>query len=92
MIEFQEIEHWRFHPDSFQVRFRAWDGDREILCKVERRGLDINCGKPSGDRGRLEAARKNAQKIKLMAERRIKTGKFEEDGSILIRHEDWQFV
>lgn len=86
-IEFPDLEIW----DEINgiVSFPADEEDRRISCAISREALQDNFG---GDTiSPLHAFRGNRHTIQNKAKQLILMGRFEPDGSILIRSSDFRF-
>ncbi len=92
MINFGTNETWAWHPDTEEARFTALvdDGNREIQCRVTRECIADHCGNPSGPEACFTAAKKAFDPITDQVMHYIGVGRFEPDGSILLRTDDWR--
>jgi hypothetical protein len=88
-LRFGNGERW--YPANRSVLFDASlaNADGWITCAISSDALRDRFGATSGEQGDLIAAfRRNRQAIEKTAEELIKAGRYEADGSILIRRED----
>ncbi|MCH7905662.1 MAG: DUF1488 family protein [Armatimonadetes bacterium] len=92
MIHYGTNETWAWHPDTEEVRFTVWDDDsnREIECRVTRECIADHCGNPSGPDACFTAAKEHFDAITDQVGYYIGLGRFEPDGSILLRTNDWR--
>ena len=91
MIHYGTNETWAWHPDTEEARFTVLDDDsnRKIECRVTRECIADHCGNPSGPDACFTAAKENFDPITDLVGHYIGGGRFEPDGSILLRTDDW---
>ena len=94
MIHYGTNETWRWHPDTEEVRFTVLDdiSNRKIKCRVTRECIADHCGNPSGSDACFTAAKEHFDVITDQVGRYIGLGRFEPDGSILLRTNDWRLT
>ncbi len=92
MIHYGTNETWRWHPAIEEARFTVLDDDRnrEIECRVTRECIEDHCGNPSGPDACFTAAKEHFDAITDQVGYYIGLGRFEPDGSILLRTNDWR--
>ncbi len=92
IIRYGTNENWAWHSDTEEVRFTVWDDirNREIECRVTRECIEDHFGNPSGPEACLAAAKKEYDPITDKVGHYIGVGRFEPDGSILLRTDDWR--
>ncbi len=78
---------WLSGPDV--VQFIVLDDGQPITSRVSQRCLEDNCGSPSTAATLLGAAKQNFDHITDRVGRLISLGRFETDGTILLRSLDW---
>ena len=89
VIAYGTNENWRWISRPEVVEFTVDDEDRTIVCRVSRECIEDNFGNPSGPEECLDAAKVRFDPITDLAGALIRAGRFEPDGSILIRTLDW---
>ncbi len=92
MIRYGTNETWAWHPDTEEVRFTVWDdvSNKEIECRVTRECIEDHCGNPSGPDACFTAAKEHFDPITDQVGYYIGLGRFEPDGSILLRTAHWR--
>ena len=92
MIHYGTNETWAWHLDTEEVRFTVWDdvSNREIECRVTREYIEDHCGNPSDPDACFTAAKEDFDAITDQVGPYIRAGRFEPDGSILLRTADWR--
>ncbi len=92
MINFGTNETWTWHPDTEEVRFTVWDdvSNEKLECRVTRECIEDHCGDPSDPDVCFTAAKENFVAITDQVWHCIRDGRFEPDGSILLRTDDWR--
>ena len=89
-IDCGSAENWRSNFDRMTVDFKVLDDGKPITCRVTRECINDNFGDPQTDDDRLDAAKARFDQITDIAMMLIRAGRFEEDGSIIIRGRDWR--
>jgi hypothetical protein len=84
-ITFENIEAW--DGEHQVVTFPAQVNGTRVRCAISREALEDHLG--ANNIEPLNAFRTNRQRIEAKAEQLIGRGRFERDGSILIRTADW---
>jgi Protein of unknown function (DUF1488) len=89
-VEYDSVDSWRYDIDSQEVRFDAFIGEKNILCRVSRECIEDTLANPDAEAGLiLSTAKHEFDKITDRIEVLISSGKFEIDGSVLLRAADW---
>ena len=78
---------WLSGPDV--VQFMVLDDGRPITCRVSQDCLQDNCGCSAAAADLLGAAKDNFDHITDRIGHVIGLGRFEADGSVLLRSSDW---
>ena len=89
-INYGSNEDWRWDLDTEEVRFVVYDDGTEILCRVTRECLEDHCGNPQDEDTCLTAAKENFDRITDQIGFYVKFGRFDPDGSVLLRTRDWR--
>ena len=89
MINFANGDHWQWAGDLDAVRFTVHENSKPIDCKVSRECLADHCGNPTTPEDCLDAAKRHSYMIENKIGHLIAIGKFEPDGTILLRSADW---
>ncbi len=82
-------DNWRWNGAREVVELTVDDEGRRIVCRVSRECIEDNFGNPSGPEECLDAAKVNFDPITDLISHLIRRGRYEPDGSILIRTLDW---
>jgi hypothetical protein len=82
-LSFSTDDHWNADRDI--VKFHAMDGSKRILCAISRSALEDHF---ENGKTPLDTFRSNRSKIEAIAGNLILRGRFEVDGSILIKTSD----
>ena len=89
VIAYGTNDNWRWNGSREVVEFTVLDEAHPILCRVSRECIEDNFGNPSGPEECLDATKVNFDPITDLIGHLIRGGRFEPDGSILIRTLDW---
>ena len=89
VIAYGTNKNWRWDGSREVVEFMVFDEARPILCCVSRECIEENFGNPEGPEACLDAAKARFDPITDLVGAMISAGRFEPDGSILIRMLDW---
>ena len=89
VIAYGTSENWRWNGSREVIEFTVLDEARPILCHLSRECIEDNFGNPSGPEECMDAAKDRFDAITDLAGALISAGRFEPDGSILIRTLDW---
>ena len=87
MIEFGTNENWRYQSDW--VEFTVKNETQTIRCKVSREAIEDHYGDCDTDEERLNKAKEHFDEITDEIGHIILAGRFEDDGTILLRSKDW---
>ena len=89
MIDIGDNTGWIWIGGTDVIQFTIEvDGD-PVICRVSRECLEDHCGDPKVPGEFLHAAKKNTEAITDIVLRLIPSGRYEPDGSILVRSTDW---
>jgi hypothetical protein len=88
-LTFDGPESWRWDRQSQEVRLNAWLGSGLILCRVSRKAIEGRCGNSPSPSTCLRAAKEHFDEITARLDDLISRGRFEKDGSVLLRSTDW---
>ncbi len=89
-INYGSNENWLWDLGAEEVRFVVYDDGKKVLCRVSRECLENHCGDPQDENACLTAAKKNFNRITDQIGFYVKFGRFEPDGSVLLRSGDWR--
>ncbi len=90
MIEFGTNETWRWDVRTQEVRFQVLQDGKPIRCRVTRECVADHCGNPNGEDACFTAAKEHFDAITDQFYHYIGFGRFESDGSVLLRTADWR--
>ncbi len=90
MINYGTNESWLLHAPTGELRFQVSEDDKQILCRVTRECIADHCGNPIGEDACFTAAKEHFEAITDQVDRYIAHGRFESDGSVLLRTADWR--
>ncbi len=90
VIAYGTSENWRWDGSREVVEFTVLDEARPILCHLSRECIEDNFGNPKGSDACLDAAKERFDPITDLVGAMIRIGRFEPDGSILIRTLAWR--
>ena len=88
-IDFGTNETWVWNGTFEEVHFWVYDGGRRVMCRVSQECIEDNLGNPGSPESCLDAAKAHFDTITDKVMLLIAAGRFERDGSILIRNTDW---
>jgi Protein of unknown function (DUF1488) len=89
-IEYDSVDLWRYDVDRHEVRFNAFVGEKNILCRVSRECIEDSLGNPNAEADIILSVAKNEfDKITDRIGELISSAMFESDGSVLLRAADW---
>ncbi len=89
MLDYGTADGMQWLSDPGIVQFIVHDDGQPIFCRVSRKCLEDNCGRPATAAALLDAAKQNFAHITDRVGRLIRLGRFEPDGTILLRSSDW---
>ncbi len=85
MIDYRTNESWVWHGPTQEVRFQVFHDGKPILCRVTRECIANNCGNPTGEDACFTAAKEHFEAITDQVGSYIFEGRFEADGSVVLR-------
>lgn len=80
----------RYDFDRDCVRFHAWAGDRKIVCRVSREAFEDDLGALHEEL--IDSFKIHQHTIEAKARELIQAGRFEANGTILIRSGDLRAI
>ena len=83
-------DYWRWDYKNQEVRFCAWRNSSLVICRVAREAIEDRYGNSPTPDACLEAARNHVNEIVGRFGDLLAHGRFENDGSVLLRTTDWQ--
>jgi hypothetical protein len=86
---FNGPESWRWDRAQEEAHLGAWLNSGLVLCRVSREAIEDHCGHPTSPKACLEAASNHCDEITSRLAALIVEGRFEADGSVLLRADDW---
>ncbi len=89
MIEFEDCAGWKWVGARDVVEFTADRDGHTIVCRVSRKCLEDHCGDPKTAGEYLDAAKKHSVAIEYRVQALIQRARFELNGSITLRSNDW---
>ncbi len=89
VIAYGTSENWRWNGSREVIEFMVFDEACPILFHLSGECIEDNFGNPSSPEECLDAAKDRFDAITDLAGALICAGRFEPDGSILIRTSDW---
>jgi hypothetical protein len=90
MYEFGSNEDWVWDGSRNVVQFSAIVNGQRIVCRVSEECIMDHFGNPSTETECMVAAKERFDSITDLAGHLINKGRFEPDGTILIRSSDWR--
>jgi hypothetical protein len=88
MTKYATANHWVWDGTHEEVCLVARHHERSILCRISRAAIENRFGS-SGEQKPLHVAKQNFHAITDRLGEKIASQTFEDDGTILIRAEDW---
>ena len=89
MIEFCSAENMYWDFTHEETRLRVLKDGNSILCRTSREAIEDHYDSPPSAEACLDAAKQYFEEITDEFGRLIAVGRFEEDGSVLLRSSDW---
>jgi len=80
---------WRWDYRHREVRFYAWRNSGLVLCRVSREAIEDRYGDLSTPNACVQAAKGHFDDIADRLSDLLTQGRFEDDGSLLLRSTDW---
>ncbi len=88
-FDFGSAEYWRWDGSRDCVYFFVRQGAGPIPCRLSLECIEDNMGNPLGAAATLAAAKDHFDQANQIVGQLIEDKRFEPDGSIMIRSEDW---
>jgi hypothetical protein len=82
-------EKWQWDHRHQEVRFCAWQISGLVMCRISREAIEDRYSNPPTPSACLEAAREHFDDIAIKFSDLLAQGRFEKDGSVLLRSTDW---
>ena len=89
MINYGTNGNWAYHPNIECVVFTVRDDDKPITCKVSMEAIEDHYGNCKDEAEVLDKAKEHFDEITDQIGDKISSNRFEEDGSVLLRSQDW---
>ena len=89
MIEFEDCSGWKWVDGPDVIEFTADLDGHTFVCRVTGECIEDHCGDPKTAGEFLDAAKNNFGAITDRVHDLIAGGRYEPDGSILVRTTDW---
>ncbi len=90
VVAYGTSENWFWTGGREVVEFTVHDEGRPITCRVSRECIEDNFGNPGDSGACLDEAKARFDAITDLIGHFIAMGRFEADGSILVRSQDWR--
>ena len=92
MLSFGTNEDWLWDGsrDVFQFNVTIHETGQQIICRVTEECITDHCGNPTTDEACLDAAKEHFNQVTDLVGHLIAIGRFEPDGTILVRSSDWR--
>ncbi len=82
-------EKWQWDSGHQEVRFCAWQNGILVMCRISREAIEDRCPHPPTPGACVEAAREHVTDVVARLSDLLAQGRFENDGSLLLRSSDW---
>ena len=82
-------DSWRWDYRHQEIRFCAWQNSGLVMCRISREAIKDQYGDPPTPTACMRVARKHFDDIAKMFNDLLARGRFEDDGSVLLRSSDW---
>ena len=82
-------EKWQWDSGHQEVRFCAWQNGVVVMCRISREAIEDRYLHPKTPGACVEAAREHFADIAARLGELLAQGRFEKDGSVLLRSTDW---
>ncbi len=92
IIQYGTNENWRWDFDSEEARFDVTYDGKTIPCRVTRECIEDHCGDPKSADYCFTAAKEHFDAITDQVGFYVTAGRFEPDGSVLVRSQDWRKI
>ena len=89
MIEFYSAQNMYWDSTHEETRLKVLKDGNSILCRISREAIEDHYDSPQSAEACLDAAKQYFEEITDEFGRLIAAGRFEEDGSVLLRSRDW---
>ncbi len=80
---------WYWDHRHQEVRFYAWRNSGLVMCRISREAIEDRYGDPPTPNACVYAAKKHFNDISDRFSDLLAQGRFEDDGSVLLRSTDW---
>ncbi|MDX1401103.1 MAG: DUF1488 family protein [Kiloniellales bacterium] len=81
---------WHWDLGQKEIHFNAWYNNSLVMCRVAREAIKDQYGDPSTPTDCMHTAKKHCDDIAKVLDRLLAQGRFEDDGSVLLRSSDWR--
>lgn len=88
-LDYLTNEHWRWNGYRETVEFSVFANFKKVDCRVSRECIEDNLGNPQTPEACFDVAKASFDSITDKIGELIHTGRFEDDGSVLLRSSDW---
>jgi len=88
MIEYGTNENWAYHSNIECVVFNVISDGQSIICQVSNEAIEDHYGDCT-EQEILDKAKEHFDEITDQIGFKISVNRFEEDGSVLLRSQDW---
>jgi hypothetical protein len=82
-------DSWQWDYRHQEVRFYAWRNSGLVMCRISREAIEDRYGNPQSPSACVQAAKKHFNDIADRFSDLLAQGRFEDDGSVLLRSTDW---
>ena len=86
---FSSPGNWRWNRHRDQIHLGAWLNSSLVICRISREAIEDHCVDTPTPSACLEAAKRRVEDITKRLGDLIDQGRFEMDGSVLLRSADW---
>ena len=90
MLDYGTNESWYWHSPTMEVRFRILKDGKPVVCRVTHECIKDHCGNPADESACFTAAKQNFDAITDQVGYYVSLGRFEPDGTVLLRTTDWR--
>jgi len=82
-------DSWRWEYTHQEIQFYAWRNAALMMCRISREAIENRYGHAPTPTAHLQAARQHVDEIAERFDELLAQGRFEDDGSVLLRSSDW---
>ena len=82
-------DSWYWDYRHQEVRFCAWQKTNLVMCRIARKAIEDRYGGSSTPKTCVKVARQNSKDISDRFGALLTRGRYENDGSLLLRPTDW---